>query len=154
MKRTLFPFPQKNWWAIRNKGKIFINFNIAWRWLTSDVYRTERGFWGKKKKKVLHPFYFIHAFMHKSRDSWNRSLNWEHNLLHRSSSCKKRRPSCFVGAIQCGRNWYESASSFWGGLVVHQELERKLGCSVLLFIQYRDSLHLPAYQEESFPLPS
>lgn len=94
--------------------------------------------------------------MHKSWDSWNRSLNQEHNLLHRYSSSRKRHSSCFVGAIQCGRDWSESASGFWGGPMVklwlvkqqgdqcdvHQGWERKPWWSVPLFIQYRDSPHL------------
>lgn len=123
-------------------------FSIAWRWLTLGLYTTDRLL----GEKMLPPFYFIPAFLCKSWDFWNGSLNLEQNLLHRYSSSRKTHFSCSVGAIQSRRDWSESASSFCGGLEVklwitkqqedqcsvHQGLERKPWWSIPLFIQNRD----------------
>ena len=143
------------------------DINELWHHLEMTNFRCVQNRGRLLRKKIMHPFHFIHGFMHKSWDSCNRSLKWEHNSLHGCSSSRKRHSSCFVAAIQCGRGWSESASSFCWGLVVklrlmnqqadqcgvHQALERKPWWSVLLFIQYRDYPTISVCQEEGFALP-
>lgn len=77
MKRTLFPPEKKLWWAIRNKGRIFINLNGAWRWLTSDAYGTERGFWEKKKNTASICSHLRTKAEVPETQVWTRSITWK-----------------------------------------------------------------------------